>query len=376
MFDCIIVGAGPAGATAAYHLAKKGHSVMVLEAVSFTRYKPCGGGVSPAVGQWFDFDFTPAIDNTIPKVKYTWKLGDPVTIERLDVDGVWMVRRETFDSFLMERAQEAGAELKDKTEVTGIQLTGDTWQVKTKDGSYTGSYLIAADGGPMASWLGLNQPKPFLGATLEVKAAMTEAAQETASFDFGSFKNGYIWNFPKSDGYSISGAFFRGKGKPQELKKQLHNYGSKLGVDLSNSEYREHSINLWTENLTLHGQRAVLVGDGAAVADPLTGEGIRPAIFTGVKAAQAIGAALAGEKDALAGYTQAIATEWGKDMALAQKLAGLFFQFPGIAYKVAVKKPAAAQIMSKILCGQLHYYDVTEKAITRIKSSLIPGRRG
>ncbi len=354
MFDCIIVGACPAGATAAYHLAKKGHSVMVLEAASFPRYKPCGGGVSPAVGQWFDFDFTPAIDNTIPKVKYTWKLGDPVTIERWDVDGVWMVRRETFDSFLMERAQEAGAELKDKTKVTGIQLTGDAWQVLTKDGSYTGSYLIAADGvsGSMANWLGLKQPKPSLGATLEVKAALTEAARSTASFDFGSFKNGYIWNFPKSDGYSISGAFFRGKGKPQELKKQLHNYASKLGIDLSNSEYREHFISLWTENLTLHSKRAVLVGEGAAVADPLTGEGIRPAIFTGVKAAKAIGAALAGQEDALEGYTEAIATEWGKDMALAQKLAGLFFQFSGIAYKVAVKKPAAAQIMSKILCGQ------------------------
>ena len=379
MFDCIVVGAGPAGTTAAYHLAKKGHSVLVLEAASFPRYKPCSGGVSPAIAKWFDFDFTPALDNTITKVKYTWKLSEPVEIELQDVqDGVWMVRRDTFDRFLMEQALEVGAELKDKAEVTGIELVGDTWQVTTNNGSYTGSYLIAADGvgGPTSNWLGFKPPQPSLGATLEVKTPMSEATLQTASFDFGAFKNGYIWNFPKSDGYSISGAFFRGKGKPKELKKQLENYAANLEVDLSNREYREHPMSLWTENRTLHGQRSLLVGDTAAVADPLTGEGIRPAIFTGVKAAAAISEALSGKADTLAEYSKAIAAEWGKDMALAQKLAGLFFQFPGIAYKIAVKKPTAAQIMSKILCGELHYSDVTERAIARIKSSLIPGRRG
>lgn len=60
-YDCIIVGAGPAGATAAYHLSKAGHSVLLLEAAQLPRYKPCGGGVSPQVADWFDFDFSPAI---------------------------------------------------------------------------------------------------------------------------------------------------------------------------------------------------------------------------------------------------------------------------------------------------------------------------
>ena len=61
MFDCIIVGAGLAGGTASYHLAKRGRSVLVLEKESLPRYKPCGGGVSPLVQKWFDFDFASAI---------------------------------------------------------------------------------------------------------------------------------------------------------------------------------------------------------------------------------------------------------------------------------------------------------------------------
>lgn len=78
MYDVIIVGAGPAGGAAAYHLAKKGRSVLVLEKASLPRYKPCGGGVSPAIAQWFDFDFSPAISLKVDSFSFTWNLGDPV----------------------------------------------------------------------------------------------------------------------------------------------------------------------------------------------------------------------------------------------------------------------------------------------------------
>jgi flavin-dependent dehydrogenase len=78
MFDCIIVGAGPAGGAAAYHLAKQGHSVVILEKETLPRYKPCGGGVSPIVGKWFDFDFSPAISMKVDTLRYTWEMGDEV----------------------------------------------------------------------------------------------------------------------------------------------------------------------------------------------------------------------------------------------------------------------------------------------------------
>jgi flavin-dependent dehydrogenase len=81
MFDCIIVGSGPAGGTAAYHLAKKGRSVLILEKESLPRYKPCGGGVSPVVAKWFDFDFSPAISLKVSTIRYTWNTGDPVEAE-------------------------------------------------------------------------------------------------------------------------------------------------------------------------------------------------------------------------------------------------------------------------------------------------------
>jgi geranylgeranyl reductase family protein len=375
MLDCIIIGAGPAGATAAYHLAKKGRSVVVLDKASLPRYKPCGGGVSPAIQKWFDFDFTPVISNTINKVRYTWKLGDPVEADLSMLDPMWMVKRDHFDDFLCQQARASGAQIKDNTEVTAIAFRSDHWEVTTANETYQAKYLIAADGvkGKTAQWLGFLPQENGLGAILEVKTAIPENKLHTASFDFGSLKNGYIWNFPKADGYTISAGCFKGKVKPDELKKQLFSYASASGIDTSNAQYYEYPLCVWTQKQTLHTRQAIIAGEAAGILDPLIGEGIRPSILTGVRAAETIDQALAGDEKALARYSDIIDQEWGVDMVLAQRLAGLFYQFTQIAYKVGVKRPAAGQIMGKILCGKLRYSDVVEQAMQRLKKSLIPG---
>ncbi len=378
ILNCIVVGAGPAGATAAYHLAKLGSSVLILDKATLPRYKPCGGGVSPAVAKWFDFDFRPVIDNKITTVRYTWKMGDAVESELKNVEPMWMVKRDKFDHFLVERALERGAQLKDNTEVKTVVFDGNCWQVMTDKGDFTASYLIAADGtkGSLAQTLGFESRPQFLGATLEIETEVTSDRQNTAQFDFGSLKNGYIWCFPKSNGYSLSAGYIRErKGKAEELKKQLTNYAGKFNIDTSNSQYSEYPMSLWLEDRPLHTRNALLVGEAAGIVDPLTGEGIRPAMFTGIEAAKAITNALKGDKDALETYTKTVQTEWGTELILAQRLAGLFYQFPKIAYKVGVKRPAAAQVMGKVLVGELGYRDITEQAMKKLKSSLLPGMK-
>ncbi|MBD2139706.1 geranylgeranyl reductase family protein [Anabaena sp. FACHB-1237] len=370
MYDCIIVGAGPAGSAAAYHLAKRGNSVLVLEKDSLPRYKPCGGGVSPAIAQWFDFDFSPAISVKVDSLRFTWKLEDPVEA-KIDIkEPVWMVRREIFDHFLIQQAQQQGAELKDNLEVIGIEFKSDHWQVNTAKGTFTGKYLIAADGakGPMAKWLGFKDRKRRLAGALEAEVPAEVVNKNMAHFEFGLLKNGYIWNFPKADGYSIGIGTFIG-GEPQDFKKILDQYAQSFNVDVKNSKQYGHAICLWDGTQKLHTQNAILAGEAACVVDPFTAEGIRPSIFTGVLAAQFIHQALGGDLNAIENYSNAINEQWGADMAWAQKLAGAFYRFPGIGYKVGVKRPSGAQIMGKILCGELKYGDVAGRALQR----LIPG---
>jgi geranylgeranyl reductase family protein len=374
MFDCIVVGAGPAGGTAAYHLAKQGRSVLILEKESLPRYKPCGGGVSPAIAEWFDFDFTPAISCQVDTLRYTWNLEDPVDIKLEDIKPIWMVRRDVFDHFLIQQAQKQGAELRDNTEVTGIEFKVDRWIVNTNQGAVEGKYLIGADGakGKMAHWLGFKDRKIRYAGALEVETPVNSPAP-VINFEFGLVKNGYIWNFPKADGYSIGIGTFRG-GESQDFKQILDRYGKgAFGVDINQFKQYGHPLCLWDGDQKLHTQNAVLVGEAACVVDPMTAEGIRPSMFSGLKAANAIHQALSGQSNALEQYTEVMANEWGADMKWAQRLAGAFYQFPKVGYKVGIKRPSATIKMAKILAGEMSYSDVAGKAIKKLSGSLIPG---
>jgi geranylgeranyl reductase family protein len=375
MFDCIIVGAGPAGGTAAYHLAKKGRSVLVLEKEALPRYKPCGGGVSPIVAEWFDFDFSPAISLKVSSIRYTWEMGDPIEAELKTAEPIWMVRRDIFDHFLIQQAQKQGAELRESTEVTGIEFKGSHWQVNTANGPVEGRYLIAADGakGPMAKWLGFKDRKRRMGGALEAEAITQIENGHMAHFEFGMVKNGYIWNFPKADGYSIGIGTFRG-GEPQNLREIVTEYSKMFGVDFKSIKQFGHPLCLWDGDQKLHTQNALLAGEAACVVDPFTAEGIRPSIFSGLKASEAIHQALSGDGNALENYTQVIAEEWGADMVWAQRLAGVFYRLPGVGYRLGVKRPAATQKFGQILSGKLGYKDIASNAIKKLSSSFIPGR--
>jgi len=378
MYDCIIVGAGPAGGSAAYHLAKKGRSLLILEKESLPRYKPCGGGVSPQIAQWFDFDFSPVISLKVSSLRFTWKMGDPVDAELENTEPIWLVRRDHFDHFLVQKSQEQGAELRDNTEVKGIAWKGDRWQVNTASGAVEGRYLVAADGakGMMANWLGFKDRKRRLAGALEAEASAQITGPQAVHFEFGMVKNGYIWNFPKADGYSIGIGTFRGGDQKQDFKAILAEYATLFGIDMKTTKQYGHPLCLWDGNQKLHTQNALLVGESACIVDPMTAEGIRPSIYTGVKAAEAIDGAIAGNANALEEYTNIINAEWGEDMAWAQRLAGVFYRVPGVAYKVGIKRPSASEKMAKVLCGELRYADVANRALKRLSSGLIPGMGG
>jgi geranylgeranyl reductase family protein len=375
MYDCIVVGAGPAGTATAYHLARRGHSVLVLEKASLPRYKPCSGAVSPSVADYFEFDFSPAIDRQMRKVSYTWKLADPVNAELTTTAPIWMVKRDVFDQFLVEKAQAVGAIVKDRTVVTAIEQQAEGWRVFTPTQEFEAAYLVGADGakGPTAKWLGFPDLELRPTSILEVDTEEPLDESSAICFEFGLVKQGCVWNFPKHQGYSIGAATFCGK-PPKDYQKPLQKYGQAFGLSPDQGTLYHHPLKLWDGNYPLHTQRALLVGEAAAIVDPLSAEGIRPGMISGVKAAAAIHKALQGDPNALAAYTQDMHHSWGQDMQWAKRISSLFFRVPGLGYRVGIKRPSATKRLGQILAGELQYADIANRVMKRLSGGLMTGK--
>ncbi|WPF88615.1 geranylgeranyl reductase family protein [Cyanobacterium aponinum AL20118] len=364
MYDCIVVGAGPAGATSAYHLAKKGYSVLILEKASLPRYKPCGGGVSPLIQSWFDFDLSPAISLKSYTVYCTWEQKDAIAVD-LGNNPIWMVRRDVFDYFLVTQAVKQGATLKDTTEVRGVEFVSNGWIVKTENESFKGRYLIGADGakGSMAKWLGFGKQKKSVVGALELEIPVQKVENKETYLEFGLVQHGYAWNFPKADGYSIGAGGFAKNRKAQSFHKIIENYTGLFNLNARDGCEHGHPLALWNGVQKLHTENAVLAGESACVVDPFTAEGIRPSIYSGLKASEAVANALAGEANALAKYSEIMAQEWGKEMLWAQRLASIFYRFPRLSYQLGVKHPSGGKTMMKIFAGEKTYSQVAQKGI-------------
>ncbi len=369
IYDCIIIGAGPAGATAAYHLAKRGRSVLLLEKATLPRYKPCGGGVSPQIAQWFDFDFSPVISAQVTTMACTWRLQDEVITEFLPTNPLWMVRRDEFDFFLVQQAQRQGATLQQQTKVLGLELQSGYWTVSTTAGVFQGRYLIAADGakGTTAQWLKFPPRLTVSGGALEVEPRLAVEHPHKAYLEFGLLSQGYVWNFPKADGYSIgAGIFYPRQRQGKDLLPALQRYADHFGVNLQTTRSHGHPLLLWNGVQRLHTEQALLAGEAAAIVDPLTAEGIRPSIFSGMKAAEAIDASLGGQLDALENYTATLGNELGNEMQWAKRLAYFLYRFPQLSYQLAIKNTKGRECLFKILFGEMRYADIAERALARL----------
>lgn len=374
MFDCIVVGAGPAGSITAYQLAQRGHSVLLLEKHTLPRYKPCTGAIAPSIADWLDFDITPAIDQKLRRIRYTWQMGDPIEANLETEEPMWIVRRDIFDHYLVKQALKAGVTLNDGTLVLGIEFKDNAWIVETEHGTNAGRYLVAADGadGPMARWLGFKAEKVRQSYVLEIDLP-EPVANPTMAFEFGLVKQGCLWNFPKHQRHSLGITRFVGNTL-KHPEQSLAAYAQDLGSSFEAGQLYAHGLKLWNGNQPLHTQQALLVGEAAALVDPMTAEGIRPAIFSGIKAAAAIDNALKGDKQALAHYSQTIHSEWGNDIQWSQRIASVFFRMPKIGYRVGIKRPTATKRLGQLLAGEIRYADLANRVIKRLSGSFLSGR--
>jgi len=367
--EVIVLGAGPAGAAAAFHLAARGRSVQLIEPRSPEQGKPCGGGMAASVQRWFPFDLTPAVDQVIGRVRFTWCLEDPVIAELPGDAPFWIVRRARLDAFLAERAAEAGALVRRGLRAEGMERGGDgLWRVALGGGEIVRApAVVIADGSasPFASAFGLGPSRPRYASTVSVEVEASVAEPGIARFEFGLVHHGFCWAFPRANGYSIGVGTFLG-GQEADAEAVLARLLPSLGVPVDAGQRRPGRLRVWDGHHPLHGDGLVAVGDAASLCDPFLAEGLRPALMSGTRAAEALDAWLGGDGKALLGYSQRMRRDWGDSMAWGRRIAQVFYRVPKVGYQIGIKRPTAPQRIAQIPSGEMGYGDIAQRVIRRL----------
>jgi flavin-dependent dehydrogenase len=139
-----------------------------------------------------------------------------------------------------------------------------------------------------------------------------------------------------------------------------------LGLPVDAGVRRRSPLRVWDGHHPLHAAGAVVVGDAASLCDPFLAEGLRPALLSGVRAAEAMDRFLGGEAEALAGYSAGMRHDWGESMAWGRRIAQVFYRVPRVGYQLGIKRPTAPQRIAQILSGEMGYGDIAQRVIKRL----------
>ncbi len=338
MRDLIIVGGGPSGASAAHSAASKGLNVLLIEKETFPRYKPCGGAVSELGLSYIAPIPKSLIENEIhgARIKYKGRAIEVVKQERLAV----LVARDTFDNFLLERAQAAGAEVRvDK--ITDFIEEDDCVRVVSKQGKeYTTRFLIIAEGahGKLKNKISTSHAKDQQGVSMVTKVAAPNQKETCLSvqlieFHFGVTQMGYGWIFPHKNHYSVG--IFGIASQMKNARKRLTGFLEYNNLP-QNSPLKGHIIPFGYKK-KLAAQRTLLCGDAGGFVDTISGEGIAYAIRSGQIAAEKI--AEIGQENTtpnLASYEKACREEFDENLKYSYILAQYINRFPDLFYSIMV----------------------------------------
>ncbi|HEY5353906.1 MAG TPA: geranylgeranyl reductase family protein [Streptosporangiaceae bacterium] len=378
VWDVAVVGAGPAGLTAALAAAAAGARTVVIERAEHPRYKTCGGGLIgtslAAAGRHVQ---VPARD-TIHTITAALN-GRREFTRHDDAPLLAMVSREEFDDALRKAAAGAGVTLRQHATVRGISEDGGLACARLADGtSIRARVLVGADGssGVSSRYVGVRFQQVDLGLELEIPVPPPVAAQwqERVMLDWGPMPGSYGWVFPKGDLLTVGVIAARGQG--DQTRRYLSDFVSRLGLaGYPAARDSGHLTHCRADDSPLRRGRVLVAGDAAGLLEPWTREGISFALRSGTLAGAAAADAAAAQDpvrlgQALDAYPAAVAQALVPEMDAGRRLLTAFTRHPA-AFHTGLASPKGWHAFARFCRSELPFAALVERRPVRMALSLM-----
>jgi geranylgeranyl reductase family protein len=364
-----VVGAGPAGAWASTLLARRGHSVTLIDSQAPWE-KPCGGGVTAKALSSFGIFQTDLPRNNIDRI--TIYFGDTRSVTVTPQDPVAVLSRRDLGMYLINEAEKAGVSIL-RHRVTKIERRSRGWDLVTRDSSLQSDFLIGADGATSLVRRSVSTGLPPEDLCVTLGYFIPGSFPLHMKIYFVPAFEGYIWSFPRPT-HTSYGLITRGEpGWTARARTLLSNFiVADLGPEvMDQAEFYSAPVpclgpRSWSKN-QISGDGWALVGDAAGLVDPITGEGI----YYALKSAQI----LAETFDNLEGYRQKVDFEIGRELVRAARFYRRFYRgrFFGADFKkrtvqLAQRSRTLKGILGNLISGNQSYLSLKKKLFFSIPS--------
>ena len=385
MYDAIVIGTGPAGSTAARHIAAAGLDTLIIEKELLPRVKTCGGAVS----EYALSNLGIKLPNSLierecfgARIRYGTCSLESETRERLTV----MVSRDKFDHHLANCAVDAGAELMGGVRARSVRTAKDCAVVETTEGIFRSKVVIGADG--MNGVCAKNVRPSFttqevcFALEAEIPASnecIDEYILNKGEFYFGIVPKGYGWVFPKDGHFSVGIMCKRhGFSRPMDAYR---NFIKGLDFDCTNVKPRGHFLPIGGLDRKIYANRILLVGDAAGFVDAFMGEGIAYAIASGNMAAETVIDAHQNDdfsKTSLASYHKKCMDLFLPNLKYSYTFSNLFYRYPNLSGRILLNNKPVLYKFIHLATERLGYLSFLKWVAPRLPYYLVKdviGRR-
>lgn len=336
LFDLVVIGLGPAGSTAAYFAARQGYKVLGIDRAVFPRQKLCGGAISARIDEVLDVDFSRIIQKRVNTGILHFGRNKPLSFT-LEKPFIYLVDRQEFDHFLLRKAEEAGALIRQNETFIHADEKEEFVQVRTDQGLYRCRYLLGCDGASgrigkllnpeRTGWEGFGMEEEYPGDALSLP-------RNSVLIRFNEAPQGYGWLFPKERTASAGVVRFARKwpGAKRAYQDFLARYDLKTEGTVGG-----HPLPLYggPQALCRARGRIALAGDAAGLVEGFLGEGIYFAVKSGKLSAQSFVQAIKTGADFDKIYLNTLEKEIYPDLDVSRKLAKGVYGFPVLSYWIA-----------------------------------------